>query len=190
MTALLLETASIVPSQTDPARSAIHDFLGLQQAGLSADYFVAPDLSGTIAATRIDSTVAFDGSAATVPAGTGSARWMGMLLAPNNDDYTFYVRTSGNVQVWVDDADTPLVLMLDATSGEWSSSAVALKASQLYNLRLEVTQLGSPAVAELRWSSASTPKGILPSSNLYPSTGLNTFTARFHAVGQNCHPGR
>ena len=64
-----------------------------------------------------------------------------MLFAPNNDDFTFAVRTNGNAQLWVGDVTQPLALQLDATTNEMVSKPISLKATQLYDLRLEVTQL-------------------------------------------------
>ena len=183
MSALLLETAEILPSRTHPKQAAIKDFLALRTQGLAANYFSADDLTG-VSTDRVDATLAFDGhgttAETTVPAGSGSARWTGMLLAPNNDSYTLTVRANGGVRLWLGDDPQPLIDAPQHTSpNELSSAPVALKASQLYELQLEVTGLASPAVVELRWMGATTPKDLIPAANLYPANVFDTFTAAF-----------
>ncbi len=175
---LLLE--SVLQSTADPTQPAMADLLALTTAGLTGSYFPSTALSG-VPTVRTDAAIAFDGNATapetTVPSGTGSARWSGMLLAPNNGDFTFSVRAGGSVQLWVGDSGQPLALQPDPSTNELVSAPIGLKANQLYNLRLEVTQLPSqnPAV-ELRWQSATTPKAIIPADNLYPRALLDTLT--------------
>jgi hypothetical protein len=172
-TAVLTET--LLKSLADPTKPIIHDALALRTAGLTASYFSTPDLSGTPAATQTVPTVTLDAQVATVPAGAASVRWTGLLSVPKSDAYTFAIRASGGVQLWLGDEPKPV---LDATpADEISSLPVALQAGQLYTLCLEVRQLTSPAVAELRWSSPATPKAVVPFDHLSPSSVCETFAA-------------
>ncbi|HEX8236034.1 MAG TPA: hypothetical protein VF600_08760, partial [Abditibacteriaceae bacterium] len=49
------------------------------------------------------------------------------------------------------------------------SGSMALVAGQKYDLKMEYYENSLGAVAELSWSSASTPKQIIPQSQLYSS---------------------
>jgi hypothetical protein len=169
-------------------KSTMADCLALSTPGLSATYFTDPRLAGPTS-PRIDKTIAFDGKGSTpetsIPTGIGSARWTGMLLAPNNGDFTFYINTSGSVQLWAGDDQQPIQLLPpDPHTNERASAPITLKAGQLYSLRLEVRQLTIPlsatsAVVEFRWSNPTTPKDIIPSTNLYPSSVFDTFVTAF-----------
>ncbi len=181
MIELLLETPALLPSRANPQQAAIQDFLALRSPGLTGNYFNTPDLTGTPTA-QIDALLAFDGQGITtvIPASASSARWNSMLLAPNNDNYTLSIRVNGGVRLWVgDDAQPVIDVPHNASLAELSSAPMALKASQIYTLQLEVTQLGGPAVVEMRWRGATLPKNFIPSANLYPVSVFNTFTAAF-----------
>ncbi|HWP91824.1 MAG TPA: neuraminidase-like domain-containing protein [Thermodesulfobacteriota bacterium] len=141
--------------------------------------------------TAIDDFLALhEGGLTTIPSGTGSVRWTGMLLASNNDDYTFYIVTYGGVRLWIGDNPQSIIdePPTPPTPGQLppelsNKKPITLKAGQLYELRLELHQLpaNDPAlvVAEPRWSSGTTPKDIIPSSNLYPSGVFDTFVTAF-----------
>ena len=167
---LLLET--VLTSQVN-AKPAITDLLALATPGLSARYFTSVLLTGSSTLDTTPGTV--------IPSGKRSARWSGMLLAPNNGDFTFSVKTTGTVQLWVDDDTQPLTMQLDGSVQEYvSAQKISLKAGQLCNLQLEVTQLPSQnAVVELRWQSATTPKAIIPADNLYPRSTLDAMNATY-----------
>ncbi|MCM3870736.1 MAG: peptidoglycan-binding protein, partial [Pyrinomonadaceae bacterium] len=183
MTALLLETSEILSSRAHSHQAAIKDFMALRTQGLAGTYFNADNLTGASTA-RIDATLGFDGEESaletTLPSGTGSVRWTGLLLAPNNDSYTLTVRTNGVVRLWLGDDPQPVIDAQQHTSAtELSGGPVPLKAGQLYKLQLEVTRLNSPAIVKLSWSGATTPKDLIPSANLYPANVFDNFTASF-----------
>jgi hypothetical protein len=173
--AALLE--SILKSQKDTQYPAVNDVLDLATNGLSASYYANPSLSGSPAQTGVDKTIDFDGTRSTLPAGTGSVRWVGKLVAPGKDALTFFVRASGAVRLWLGDSVEPLIE--GQSPNELASQPIVLKAGQLYDLRLEVTQLSAQSVVELRWQSATMPKDIMSESALCPETVLDTFTTTF-----------
>ncbi len=186
MTDLLLERRTLLSSRADKEQPAKKDFLELRKGGLTGHYFKTNDLSDD-ATRRVDAKLAFDGSGTgartTIPTGTGSVRWTGMLLVPKNDDYTFSVRASGGLRLWLGDNPKPAIdAAQDASETELNGGPITLKAGQLYDLRLEVTHLSSPAIAELRWSSAATPKDLIPSQSLYPASVLHTFIRTFTSL--------
>jgi hypothetical protein len=178
MAQLLLE------SQMGQNQAPIAALLALATPGLTASYFTSNDLTGEPTA-RTDPAVAFDGSDTTpdkmIPAATQSARWTGMLLAPNNGDFTFTVRADGTAHLWL--GDDPC-LTFDSATNECISPPVPLKAGQLYDLRLEVTAITAPTpphstIVELCWQSATVPKAIIPATNLYPGAEFDAFAKTF-----------
>jgi hypothetical protein len=140
--------------------------------GLTGQYFDNSNFTGTIM-TRTDATVNFNwglGSpASSIAVDTFSARWIGKVQAQHSQTYTFHVTGDDGVRLWVNGK-----LLIDKwvlqSATEWSGS-IALVAGNKYDIKLEYYENQSAAVAQLRWSSASTPKAIIPSSQLYP-TGI------------------
>ncbi|HWY78348.1 MAG TPA: chitobiase/beta-hexosaminidase C-terminal domain-containing protein, partial [Verrucomicrobiae bacterium] len=78
--------------------------------------------------------------------------------ATADDGVILYVNGQKLVNGWIDEASTTY------------QGTIALKAQQLYNIEMEYYQNGGGAVAELQWSSPSTPQGVTPQSQLYPYT--------------------
>jgi hypothetical protein len=98
---------------------------------------------------------------------TFSARWTGQVEAEKTERYTFYTRTDDGVRLWVNNQ-----LIIDRwvpqSATEWSGS-INLVAGQKYDIRMEYFERFGQALAELRWSSPTTPKEIVPTSQLFPS---------------------
>jgi glucose/arabinose dehydrogenase/PKD repeat protein len=151
-----------VPQQTDPAANG---------DGLTAQYWNNIDYTGT-SVTKVDRRVDFDwGEGKPDPAidpDTFSVRWTGQFLAQKTETYTFYVRSDDGARLWVNGK-----LLVD----QWRdhepleySGTVALTAGQKYDVRLDYYENLIGAVAELRYSTPTTPKQIVPQSLLF-STG-------------------
>ena len=106
----------------------------------------------------------------TVNADFFTVRWQGQVEAQFSETYTFTTRTDDGVRLWVDGQ-----LLVDKWVGqgatEWSGS-VALVAGQKYDLKMEYVEFWGDAVAQLSWSSPSTPKQIVPQSQLYPDPDI------------------
>ncbi|MBW2636474.1 MAG: hypothetical protein JRC86_02915, partial [Deltaproteobacteria bacterium] len=172
---LLLET--ILESSSESHEAAINDVIALQTPGLTAAFFSNNDLSGTPDAVQVLPVIAFDGNNTQVSARTRSLSFQGMLDVPNSEDYIFYVRSDSPVQLWVDDSKLDLSA---AVGDEGSSKPISLKTGQLYNIRLEITQIDTVhPLIELGWSSATTPKDIVPSSYLYPKSIFEYFSSTY-----------
>ena len=141
---------------------------GSTGTGLSATYFNNVDFTGT-AVSRIDSTVNFSwgsGSpATTIGPDTFSARWVGQVEAQFTDTYTFYTRSDDGVRLWVNGR----ALVNDWTNHgvTENSGRISLVAGRRYDIRMEFYENGGAATARLLWSSASTPKAVVPSTRLY-----------------------
>jgi len=144
--------------------------------GLRADYYNTNDLSGNIILTRTDATVNFDwitGSPASViNADNFSARWTGQVQAAYSETYMFYTNSDDGVRVWVN-GQKVVDNWTDHAPVE-NSGTIALVAGQKYNIVMEYYEKGGGAVAQLSWSSASTPKAIIPQTRLYPAAITTT----------------
>jgi hypothetical protein len=138
-------------------------------SGLSVTYFNNADLTGTTV-TRTDPIVAFTwgaGSpAAAIAADTFSARWTGQVQAQFTQVYTFYTQSDDGVRLWVN-GQLLVNNWTDHATTE-NSGTISLTAGQRYAIRMEFYEKGGSAIARLFWSSASTPKELVPRTRLFP----------------------
>jgi RHS repeat-associated protein len=149
---------------------------GAEPRGLTASYFSNTTLSGQPALQRTDAVINFDWadarSGAAQPADGFSARWSGQLDAPSSEAYTFYLYSEGGARLWVNNQ-----LVIDRwrpSSAPYTSSApIDLKAGEKADVRVEYYNAGGKAAIQLLWSSASTPKQIIPQRFLYPEAATN-----------------
>jgi regulation of enolase protein 1 (concanavalin A-like superfamily) len=144
--------------------------------GLAAYYFNTIELSGPLAAQRIDPQVSFDWAggvpAPAVNATNFSVRWLGQVQAQFSETYNFYTVSDDGVRLWVND-----VLLVDNWTyhgATENSGSIALEAGQKYDIRMEFFQGTGGSAAKLLWSSPSTAKEAVPQSQLY-STGSAMF---------------
>ncbi|NUW32651.1 hypothetical protein HTZ77_14590 [Nonomuraea sp. SMC257] len=149
---------------TLPAGSATTLVIGEQ--GLKATYFDNADLTGA-SVTRVDPTVNFDwGASSPDPAigpDTFSARWTGKVVADKAETYTFITTSDDGVRLRVDGK-----LLIDAWtdhSKRDDTASVALSAGP-HDITMEFYDNGYDAIAELRWSSPSIPRQVIPADKL------------------------
>ncbi|MCX8091420.1 MAG: PA14 domain-containing protein, partial [Verrucomicrobiae bacterium] len=136
--------------------------------GLRGLYYDNTDFSA-LKLARVDGPVNFDwgnGSPhAALGADTFAVRWIGQVEPRYSQTYTFYTGTDDGVRLWVNG-----VLLIDRWNDqahtEWSGS-IALTAGQKYDIRMDYYENGGAASAQLRWSSPSQVKEIIPASQLY-----------------------
>ena len=159
--------------------------------GLRGSYFSNRHLFGTPVVARVDGTVSFDWRfitqmqhmydigqtnwAAVVSAcktaigmprsDQYSVRWMGELQAQFTEPYTVYASNDDGIRVWLNEQ-----LIID----DWTchpatekTAVVNLTAGQKYLLRVEYFHNHGNASVKLSWSSPSTPKQVIPGSQLY-----------------------
>ena len=94
-------------------------------------------------------------------------RRVGKVKTQYAETYTFYATTDDGARLWVD--NVPLIDRWDSYCNE-TSATIALKANVFYNMKMEYKQVTGSAFAKLSWASQSTPKEIVPSSQLYYET--------------------
>jgi hypothetical protein len=87
------------------------------------------------------------------------------VQAQKSETYTFFVRADDGVRLWV---DGHLIINNWREQGATEAAAsVALTAGEKYDIKIEYYEHKVSAVTQLSWSSASTPKQIIPQSQLY-----------------------
>ena len=140
--------------------------------GLLGEYFTNMTLTGPSVFSRVDSAVDFDWGLG-APLGFNqrddfSVRWTGQIEGQFTETYTLWIQSDDGARVWLDNN-----LVIDAWTNRpsnESSCQVNLSAAQRHSIRVEYFRYVKSteiAAARLRWSSASTPKRIVPQSQLY-----------------------
>jgi glucose/arabinose dehydrogenase len=137
--------------------------------GLSATYFDNANLTGT-SVSRVDPTVDFVWGAASPAPGIGadtfSVRWTGQIEAQVTETYTFYTVSDDGVRLWIN--GQAVVNNWTNHSPTENSGTIALTGGQRYAITMEYYENAGGATARLLWSSASTPKAVVPSTRLFP----------------------
>jgi len=178
LAAALLRNPDVLPSIRDPGEPAIADFLEIQGDGLGAAYFANATLEGDAALLRTDAVVDFDWTAATpdpvIPAGDYSARWAGLIVAAQSEEYTFSVECGDGARLWVGGR-----LVIDDWTDQPSSlrtGTLQLEAGTLYSLRLEYYQRTTPSIVRMSWSSASVAQSVIPVDALFTAHAATLLT--------------
>ncbi|HEX8834521.1 MAG TPA: PA14 domain-containing protein [Abditibacteriaceae bacterium] len=150
--------------------------------GVKATYFDNANFTGS-SVSRVVSRVNFPWGTlspdAAIGADTFSARWEGWVQPQYSQTYTFYARADDGVRLWVNNQ-----LLIDAWKDQGAteySKTITLTAGQKYSLKMEYYENAGGAAAHLLWSSPSTPKQVVPQSQLYsqnvvPDTAAPTVT--------------
>jgi len=136
--------------------------------GVRADYFRGMDLRNLVL-SRTDPQINFNwgdpGSPdASVPVDQFSARWTGEVEAAFTETYTFYTNSDDGIRLWVDGQQ--LVDNWTDHGATENRGSIGLVAGNTYSVVMEFYENGGGAVAELRWSSPSTPKQLIPQAAL------------------------
>ena len=158
-------TKVVVPEVCVPAGSG---------TGITATIFSGTNFN-TQRNTHIDSNINFAPSDPIGVTYTGSGdnfsvRWEGEIEPRCTETYTFYTYTDDGVRLWVN--NTQLVdKWVGQSPKEWSGT-VNLTAGQKYPIKMEYFEGAVTGVAQLSWSSASTPKDIVPQVQLFPMAPL------------------
>jgi uncharacterized repeat protein (TIGR03806 family) len=144
-------------------------------SGLKGEYWTNQDktLNGTPTVTRTDPVVDFNwatGAPATgVTVDKFTVRWSGKVQPAVSETYTFFATTDDGVRLWV---NNQLIIDYWVDQGPTErSGSIALTGGTQYDVRMEYFENGGGAEAELRWSSPSIAKAVVPMYRLFPATG-------------------
>jgi hypothetical protein len=137
--------------------------------GLVESYYANRHLYGVATTNRTESTVDFDTNGFAAQGITRTNQfgmiWSGELQAQYSETYSLHLETDGGGRVWVNEQ-----LLLDdwmCHTDREASASINLTAGQHYLIRVEYFENYGSALARLSWSSASTPKELIPQSQLY-----------------------
>ncbi|MBD8497007.1 PA14 domain-containing protein [Paenibacillus arenosi] len=166
-------TVAVTNSSTAPAPIG-------NGSGLTGYYYNNIDFSN-LKFKRFDSSINFDWGANSpsplIDVDTFSVRWTGEVQAQFSETYTFTTASNDGVRLWVNNQ-----LLID----QWNdhdttehSGTIALSAGQKYAIKLEYYERSANAVAKLFWSSPSTPKSIIPHTQLYPAAAPDIEVTNF-----------
>lgn len=137
--------------------------------GLTGDYYDEMDFTAPVL-SRLDRTIDFTWAYETPHTAMDSewfaVRWTGQIQPLFSETYTFYTVSDDGVRLWINGQ-----LVID----NWTyhpatedSGTIVLTRGQKYDIKLEYFESVYEAVIQLKWSSASQAKQIVPQSQLYP----------------------
>jgi len=138
--------------------------------GVRGDYYRGMNFENLVL-NRTDPRIDFNwGDPGSPDASVGddnfSVRWTGDVEVAFTETYTFYTNTDDGVRLWVDGQQ--LVDNWEDQSATENSGTIDLIAGNAYSIVMEYYENTGGAVAELRWSSPSTPKQLIPQAALSP----------------------
>jgi hypothetical protein len=138
--------------------------------GLQATYYPTVTLTGT-PVVQVDPVI----NITSAPLGplkgdNWSVRWQGYVQAEYSEDYTFFINMNDGARLWINDVQVINQWKGHSVHTEYSVT-VPLVAGQKVPIRMEFYKGPSAGVAQLKWSGTSTPKQIVPQSQLYSTAG-------------------
>ncbi len=138
--------------------------------GVRADYYRGMNFENLVL-NRTDPRIDFNwGDPGSPDASVGddnfSVRWTGDVEVAFTETYTFYTNSDDGVRLWVDGQQ--LVDNWTDHSATENSGTIDLIAGNAYSIVMEYYENTGGAVAELRWSSPSTTKQLIPQAALSP----------------------
>ena len=171
---LLAYWSDLMNTKRDPSRlvmcSAI-PFAGSPLPIASAQ-LAASSTSVPPTLVRTDSVVNFNWTATPPAASIGltnfAVRWIGSVQPEYSETYTFSTDTDSGVRLYVN-GQLLINEWVNEPATTWSNT-ITLVAQQRYNIELDFYNQTGGAVAQLYWSSPSTPNAIIPQTQIYPVT--------------------
>jgi hypothetical protein len=143
--------------------------------GLAGDYYDNKDFTN-LKLSRVDATINFNwGNGSPDPsigANTFSVRWRGQVKSDHTEAYTFYTTSNDGVRLWVN--GQPLIDNWTDHAATENAGTISLQAGQWYPITLEYYDGSGKALISLSYSSASTPKQIVPNDHLRPPASSDT----------------
>ncbi len=137
--------------------------------GVKGDYYNGTDLRDLVL-TRMDPQINFswgsDSPDPLIDVDLFSVRWTGEVEAAFTETYTFYTMSDDGVRLWVDGQQ--LIDDWNDHGDTENRGKIDLVAGNVYSLVLEYYENVGGAGVQLRWSSASTPKDLIPQAALSP----------------------
>ena len=138
---------------SDPIDGKYFFLPGLNEHGLTAEYFTNKNLEGKPAVTKIDKQISFDWGDGSpfpgFPVDNFSVRWTGELKAPETGDFLIDIVSDDGVRFFINDS-----LMIN----DWNDHAaqsnkfkIHFEKDKSYKIKLEYYEHGGSALVELGW---------------------------------------
>jgi hypothetical protein len=158
--------------------------------GVKAQYYNGMNFDNLVV-TRIDPQINFNwGDPGSPDPKVGvdqfSARWTGEVEAAFTETYTFYPSADDGVRLWVNGVQL-VNAWIDQSTTEYRGT-IDFVAGNTYSIIMEYYENGGGAVAQLRWSSPSTPKQLIPQAALSPPVRASAPSPASGATGTKMTP--
>jgi hypothetical protein len=157
--------------------------------GIRGNYYRGMDFESLVL-TRTDPRIDFNWGGSEPDPAIGadgfSVRWTGEVEAAFTETYTFYARADDGVRLWVNSIQL-VNAWIDQGATEYSGK-IDLVAGNTYSVVMEMYENGGDAVAELRWSSPSTPIQLIPQAALAPPVKASSPSPSNGATGTKMTP--
>jgi len=150
---------STTSSSAIPSAAFVLGTLSLQ-GELLGNYFSGDDLTGLLR-TQTDPGIGLIGTEAAF----SSAQWLGQIVAPTTDTYSFNFNVPGGaptgsqVQLWINN-----ILLIDTVNTPNVQIGINLTAGQAYAFQLNVVNVPAAAQFQLQWSNSTIPATTIPFS--------------------------
>jgi hypothetical protein len=135
-----------------------------------ADYYNNADFTGTHIQTiePVINNKWEDGSPdANIARDTFTARYQGLVKSDEDATYTFYAKVDDSVRLWVGNQLIIDKWAITNKTNEYTGT-ITLKKGKSYGLRLDYREATGNAQIELRWSTATKAKELVPQTSLFP----------------------
>ena len=167
----MAKVAVITGSNGGGAQSVVFQCLAGSGTGVSGNYFSNAMLGGSDV-QRVDANIDFNWGTAAPTANITppqfSVRWEGQIEAVYTEQYTFSTTANDGVRLWVNDTNL-IDDWADHTAPAVDTGTINLMAGLKYDVKMEYYNDTGAAVAQLQWSSPSTPGAPVPSQFLFPT---------------------
>jgi uncharacterized repeat protein (TIGR03806 family) len=176
----LVQAVAVAPGAVNSAvtgASFVNTGAAGNGSGLAGAYYTnhtsLNPFTGSPVLVQTNATINFNwgtsGPGPLVGATNFTVRWTGTVQAQFNETYNFYTAADDGVRLYLN-GQLLINDWVDKTAATTNSGSISLKAQQLYNIELDYYQKTNNAYVALSWSSPSTPKAIVPQTQLYPFT--------------------
>jgi hypothetical protein len=138
--------------------------------GLTASYYRGQNFDELLT-TRVDKAIDFNWGDGGPLSETDnfSVRWVGKIVPPTSDTYTFRVESDDGVRLWVNG-----VALIDHWNDPTSEeNSIALQAGQQYDIKLEYVERGGGAFVRLYWFAPTRSRDVPGPEVLIPTSTPN-----------------
>lgn len=159
-------------------------------SGLMGYYFTNQEqtFNGAPTMVRLDPTIDFDWVGGSpdprISNDNFTVRWLGEILPPFTDTYTFFLTGDDGIRLWIND-ELLIDKWVDQPPTEWSGS-IALEENLKYPIKVEYYERGGGALVSLSWSTPQLVKHVIPTSQL--STDIITSNESIPQSGLHVYP--